>query len=192
MHPMERSFRQAMLDLITSAIDLENEHHLKAIETLMDNSEQSLDSLVLSRNDSLDAYFENLRDMEDTARPRPQKMLEEISGLVGVQLRLNNEQLRMMGEDPEQVKEDIQNLIAGNLTALYASRVISAVQNRFGETIGERFEISNWDDATDKILGAAEDALDNRRERLVGENGQIARDIDALMPHALNDTAKLN
>jgi preprotein translocase subunit SecA len=187
----ESSFRQAMVDLITRAIDLENEHHLKAIETLIESTEQGLDSQIVSRSDSLDAYFEGLRDMEDTARPRPQKMLEEIGGLVGVQLKLNNEQMRTMGEDPEEVKEDIQNLITANLTALYASRVISAVQNRFGEPIGERFEISNWADAADKIMDAAEAALDNRRDRLVGENGQIARDIDALIPRELTDTAKL-
>jgi preprotein translocase subunit SecA len=189
--PEGSDFHQAMLDLITRAIDLENEHHLKAIETLIENTEQGLNSQIESRNDSLDAYFEGLRDMEDTARPRPQKMLEEISGLVGVQLRLNNEQLRKMAEDPEEVKADIQNLITANLTALYASRVISAVQNRFGEPIGERLEISSWEDAADKIMDAAEEALDNRRERLVGENGQIARDIDALMPREPTDTAKL-
>ncbi len=63
------SFRQAMLDLITRAIDLENEHHLKAIETLIDNTEQSLDTQISSRNDSLDAYFESLRDMEDDSTP---------------------------------------------------------------------------------------------------------------------------
>jgi preprotein translocase subunit SecA len=185
------TFRQAMLDLVTRAINLENEHHLKAIETLIDNTEQSLEAQIESRKDSLDAYFDGLRDMEDAVRPRPQKMVEEISSLVGVQLRLNNEQLRTMGEDPAQVKEDIQNLISSNLTAMYASRVISAVQNRFGEPIGERFEISNWDDAADKIMDAAEDALDNRRDRLVGENGQIPRDIEALMPNELTDTAKL-
>jgi preprotein translocase subunit SecA len=185
------SFRQAMLELITSAIDLENEHNLKAIETLIENTEESLESQIESRDDSLDAYFEGLRDMEETALPRPQKMLEEIGNLVGVQLKLNNEQMRAMGEDPEQVKEEIQNIISANLTAMYASRVISAVQNRFGESIGERFEIDNWDDAADKIMDAAEDALDIRRERLVGENGQIPRDIDALIPRQLTDTAKL-
>ncbi len=105
------SFRQTMVDLITRAIDLENEHHLKAIETLIDNTEQSLETQIASRNDSLDAYLESVGDMEDTERPRPQKMLEELSGLVGVQLKLNNEQLRTMGEDPEEVKEDIQNFI---------------------------------------------------------------------------------
>jgi preprotein translocase subunit SecA len=57
--------------------------------------------------------------------------------------------------------------------------------------LGEKFEISSWDDAADKIMEAAEEALKRRHERLVGENGQIARDIDNLLPRELNDTNKL-
>jgi preprotein translocase subunit SecA len=184
-------FRQGALDLIARAIDLENEHHLKAIEGLIETTEQGLEAQISSRNDTLDAYFESLHDMDDTERPRPQKMLEEINALVGLQLKLTNEQLRSLGEDPDDVKETIRDLLVGNLTAIYALRVISAVQNRFGEAIGDKFEVSNWDDAADKIMEAAENALDNRRERLVGENGQIARDLDALMPRELNDTNRL-
>ena len=68
-------------------------------------------------------------------------MLEEMNNLLGMQLRLNNEQLRTLGEDPEDVKEDIQNCFRRKLTLVYASRVIAAVQNRFGEPLGEKFEL---------------------------------------------------
>jgi preprotein translocase subunit SecA len=183
--------RQAVLDLIARAIELENEHHLRAIRALIETTQQNLEAQIDSRNDALDAYFEGLRDMDDAERPRPQKILEEINALVGLPLKLNNEQMRRLSDDPEDAKETIRNLVAGNLTAIYASRVISAVQNRFGEPIGERFEVSNWDDAADKILDAAENALGNRQERLVGENGQIARDIENLMPREVTDTSKL-
>jgi preprotein translocase subunit SecA len=108
-----------------------------------------------------------------------------------MQLLLNSEQLRRLGEDPTEVKDDIRNLIVANLTVIYASRVISAVQNRFGEAIGEKFEISNWEDATEKIMEAAGNALKRRRERLVGENGQIKNDIHNLMPREVNDTTRL-
>ncbi len=185
-----QAFRQATLKLVTRAIDLENEHHLHAIEGLIDSTETALQAQIEARQDSVDAYFDGLRDMEDAERPRPQKVLEEINGLVGLQLKLNNDQLRALGEDPENIKEDIRNLISANLTGVYASRVIAAVQNRFGETIGEKFEVSGWDDAADRILEAAEKALNLRRERLVGANGQISRDIDNLMPRELNDSTK--
>jgi len=183
--------RQSALDLIGRAIEAENAHHLRAIENLVDSTEQGLQSQISSREDSLDAYFEGLRDLEDAERPRPQKMLEEINSLLGMQLRLNNEQLRTFGEDPADAKEDIRNLLSANLTATYASRVILAAQNRLGESIGDKFEIANWDDAADKILEAAQNALEHRRARLTGENGQIARDIDNLMPREVNDMAKL-
>ena len=183
--------RQATLDLIARAIDAENSHHLRAIENLIDTTEENFEAQLSSRGDTLDAYFEGLRDIEDAERPRLQKMLEEISGLTGMQLRLNGDQLRRLGEDPEEMKEDIRNLVAANLTVLYASRVISAVQNRFGEALGDKFEISNWDDAADKITEAAEQALKRRRDRLVGENGQIRNDIHNLMPREVNDTTKL-
>jgi len=177
--------------LITQAIDAENAHHFRAVENLIETTEQNFEVQLSSRQDSLDAYFESLRDMDDTERPRPQKMLEEINSLTGMQLRLNGDQLRRLGEDPEELKDDIRNLVSANLTVVYASRVISAVQNRFGEALAEKFEISNWDDAAEKITGAAESALKRRRERFVGENGQIRNDIQNLLPREVNDTTKL-
>ena len=184
-------FRQAALDIISRAIDTENAHHLSAIDSLIDTTEQSLEAQISAREDTLDAYFDGLRDMDDAELPRPQKILEEINNLLGMQIRLNNEQMRMLGEDPQDLKEDIRNLLSANLTAVYASRVVAAVQNRFGEPLSEKFEVSSWDEAADKILEAAQNALTRRRERLVGGNGQIARDIHNLMPSELNDTTKL-
>jgi preprotein translocase subunit SecA len=181
--------RRSTLDLISRAIEAENAHHLRAIESLIEKTEEGLEAQIAAREDTLDAYFDSLHDMEEI--PRSQKILEEISNLLGMQLRLNNEQLRVLGEDPADAKEDIRNLLTAQLTVVYASRVISAVQNRFGEPLGEKFEISNWDDAADKIQEAAQNALKRRHERLVGENGQVAHDIDNLMPREVNDTTKL-
>lgn len=190
----EQALRRSMLDLITRAIETENAHHLRAIESLIEKTEEGLNAQIEAREDAIDAYFDGLRDMEDTERPRPQKMVEEINNLLGMQLRLGGEQLRTLGEDPEDAKETIRNLLAAQLTLIYASRVISAVQNRIGEALGEKFEISNWEDAGDKITEAAQKALDRRRERLVGDadrSGQIAQDITNLMPREVNDTTKL-
>ena len=192
--------QRSTMDLISRALQEENVHHLRAIENLIDKTEEGLEAQISGRVDTVDTFFDGLRDMEET--PRPQKVLEEINNLVGMQLRLNNEQLRALDEDPTDIREDIRSLVSANLTALYASRVIAAIQYRIGESLGEKFEFSSWDDAADKILEAAQKALESRRERLVGENGQIARDIAGLMPRdpstlptvagqGLNDTTKL-
>jgi len=139
--------------------------------------------------DSLDAFFDGLRDREDS--PRPQKILEEINALTGMQIRLNGEQLRMLEEDQHQAKEIIGNYIKGQLTGIYASRLIASVANRVGESLGEKFEVKSWDDAADMIEELAEKALEHRREYLVGENGQVKRDIQNLMPSELTETTQL-
>ncbi len=181
-----QALRSSTLDLIARAIEAENAHHLRAIEATIDRNEESLQSQIASREDSVDAFFEGLRDREDS--PRPQKIVEELNSLIGMQLRLNSEQLRALGEDPEDVKDDVKEMSRAQLTGSYATRIIGAAANRIGEPLGEKFQISNWDDAADQILEAAQSALERRRERLTG---QIARDINSLMPAEINETTKL-
>ena len=185
--PNERA--AAIHDLIARAVELENAHHMRAIEDLIDRTEEALQYQIDSRIDTLDAFFDGMRDLEET--PRPQKMLEEINALMGLQIRLNGEQLRMFDENPEEAKELVRNFVNGQLTGLYASRLIASVANRVGESLGDKFDVKDWDDAADTILEAAGEALENRREQLVGEKGQIANDIHNLMPAEWNDTSKL-
>ena len=183
------NFSEAVLKLITNAVEIENTHHLHAIENLIDRTEEGFEAQSESRLDGLDTYFDGLRDREDN--PRPQKMLEEINLLVGMQIRLNGEQLRLFEEDLRAAKDLIANHIKAQLTGLYASRLIAAVANRVGDSLGDKLEVKDWDDAADSILELAGNVLERRREFLVGENGQIKRDIQNLMPSELNDTTKL-
>jgi preprotein translocase subunit SecA len=183
-------FKQSALTIITRAIEAENAHHLNAIEQMIDRTEEAFEAQVASRMDSVDTYFDGLRDMEDSEWPRPQKMLEEVNALTGVPVRLTNEQLRTFGEDDVESKELVKNLITGQLTGLYASRLIQSIQNRIGEALGDKFEVKSWDDAADQIQDVAHKAMERRRERLIGENGQVANDINSLMPSELNDTTK--
>ena len=178
--------KTSILPLISRAIEAENAHHLRAIEHIIDNAEQSLQTQLASREDSLDAYFEGLRDREDS--PRPQKIVEEINSLIGMQLRLNNEQMRALGENPMDVKDNIRNMMEAQLIANTVARVVGTAAKRTGESLGERFEVSNWDDTADELIDAAQSALERRRERL---NSQIARDINTLMPSDINETTTL-
>ena len=180
--------KPTILSLISRAIETENAHQQRAIEHLIDNAEQSLQSQLASREDTLDAYFEGLRDREDAERLRPQKILEEINSLIGMQLRLNSEQMRALGEDPAGAKDVIRKMTEGQLIANTVARVVNAAAKRTGESLGERFEVANWDDTAEELIDAAQNALERRRDRL---NSQIARDINILMPSDINETTTL-
>jgi preprotein translocase subunit SecA len=181
-------FKHNTLDLITRAVDAENKHHLKAIQAMMDRAEEAYKSQAEARTDLVDTYFDGLRDMDEL--PRPQKMLEEVNALTGIQVKLPNEHLRTFGEDLRKDKEIVKKFISVQAMGNAAARLIASIQNRVGEVIGDKFEIRNWDDAMEAIEKSALKALERRRENLVGANSQIAADLDRLMPTTINDTTK--
>ncbi|MDP1714641.1 MAG: hypothetical protein Q8L41_07820 [Anaerolineales bacterium] len=181
--------KRATLDIISRAIQAEGEHNLRAIESLIEKTREAFEAQTSERDDTLDAYFEGLRDLEET--PRPQKIVEEITGLVHLPLKLNNEMMRALGDDPESVKEDIQEMVAGQLTMLNATRLIGAIQNRVGEQLPWPNPLpADWDDLTDVILHTAREGFTRKGERL---NVQIERDMDILLQResAESDAGKL-
>jgi preprotein translocase subunit SecA len=181
--------RAALTQLVADALDAEHAHALRAIESLIDKTEENFEVQLSERQDTLDAWFENLRNLEE--QPRPQKMVEELSGLARVQLKLSNEQMRTLGESPEDLRGELRDMLSAQLTALYAARLVTAIENRLGEPLGEKVQIAGWDETADRLVELSRDSLADKRERLVGENSQIGRDIDALMPREVNDTTKL-
>ena len=185
-----QALKRGLLDLVTRALEAESAHHLNAISIMVERAEEAFESQISARMDGVDAYFDGLRDMDDEERPRPQKLLDELNALTGVPVRLSNEQLRNFGEDDREAKELIKKFVTLQITGNYAARLAAAVQNRIGEPLGEKFEIKDWNEAADRIEEAAQQALERRQARLVGENGQIAGDIDGLMPSTINDTTR--
>jgi preprotein translocase subunit SecA len=181
--------RPSTLDLISRAIQAEGEHNLRAIESLVQKTREGFEAQTSERDDALDAFFEGLRDREDA--PRPQKVIEEINSLVHFPLKLNNEMMRALGDDPDSVKEDIQGMVAEQLTMLNATRLVGAIQNRVGEQLPWPSPLpSDWDELADVIMQTAREGLAHKRERL---NTQIERDLETFLQHETveNDGAKL-
>ncbi|MCC7119458.1 MAG: hypothetical protein IT310_13115 [Anaerolineales bacterium] len=169
--------RASTLDLIAKSIESEHAHALQSIETLIEKTETTLEEQIAEREDAIDAYFQGLDDLEE--KPRLQKMLEEINGLARMQLRYPNELQKSLTNDPESAKEGVQDLVGAQVTMLSAMRVMSAIQNRLGEQIQWPSPLpTEWDDLSEVLLNAAQDAFNKKRERL---NAQIAREIDPLM-----------
>ncbi len=169
--------RSSTLDLISKSIESENVHALRSIESMILRTAESLDQQIADREDALDTYFQAMRDLEET--PRPQKILEEVNALVHLPMRFPNEIQKKLADDPEDAKEDIQNLVSNQLTVLNATRVIGAIQNRVGEQIQWQNPLpSDWDELADILLQTTRDTLEKKRERL---DNQIARDLDLLL-----------
>src|SRR5258706_2530206 len=58
--------RTSILDLISKTIEAEEAHHLHAIESLINTTEETLEAQIAEREDSIHAYFEGMHDIEET------------------------------------------------------------------------------------------------------------------------------
>jgi preprotein translocase subunit SecA len=173
----DADIRPSTLDLVAKSIEAEYVHALRAIETLIEKTGETLETQISDREDTLDAFFQGLRDREDA--PKPQKLMEEINGLMRLALRPGNDLLKKLADDPEDAKDDIQEMVASQLTIISATRVIGAIQNRLGEQVQWQNPLpSDWDELADILLFTTRDAFEKKRERL---NAQIARDVDVLL-----------
>lgn len=182
------NLKTSIVKLIERAIDAEQAHTLRAVESLVERSEANLDMQIDERSDAVDAFFEGLRDSEETVRP--QNVAEDLSSLIHMPLRLKGEQARQLTEDPEGFKEWLLDYLQTQLISLNAGRVVGAVEYRLGESLGIKIGTSDWDEAAEQILGATRGLMERQRERL---STQIGRDIETALQRESgeDDSSKL-
>ncbi|NOY99068.1 MAG: hypothetical protein GXP40_07685 [Chloroflexi bacterium] len=187
--------REAMLDLIRRSIVTGQEHLMRAIESVVYRTGDSLEMQIEERFDLLDTFIEAQSDLEEPRRP--QEMLDELTSLIRLPLRLSNDQLRTFAEDPYELEDELREIIQTQLTKLNATRLIGAIEHRLGESLElDRNELAQmeWDALEQAVLDAAGSVLERQLERLVGEKGQIVRDLDNALQRepvqAWSDTEK--
>jgi preprotein translocase subunit SecA len=174
--------RASMLDVVSRSMEIEQSHTLRAIEALIEHTEETLDTHLAERVDALDAYFQTLRD---SAEPiRPQKVAEELSDLIHFQLRLNGEQSRLLTDDTDEFKKWLEDTVEANLISVNASRVIGAIERRLNEPLGLKVNTSSWDEAAEQIVNAGRDLMKRQLEQL---NAQVQRDLETILQRESGD-----
>ncbi|RJP51529.1 MAG: hypothetical protein C4583_08450 [Anaerolineaceae bacterium] len=123
-------------------------------------------------------------------------MLEELQSIVRLPIKLDNNQLRGLVNEPESIQEEIRELVASQLTDLAVTRLVGAVENRLGESLGfSKDDLAEmaWEDITAEVTARAESTLARQRERFAGTSGILARDADFLLQreNLADDSSKL-
>ena len=180
--------KTAAVKLIESAMQVEQTHTVRAVEALIDRTEEGLEAHIAERTDALDAYFDGLRDSEEPARP--QKTAEELAALIRLPLRLTGEQSRQLADDPDEFKKWLEDYLESQLVALNVSRVVGAIEHRLGEPMGGKIAAENWNEAAAKISSQSRELMERQRERLTS---QVERDLEVLLQRESgeDDSSKL-
>jgi preprotein translocase subunit SecA len=188
--------RASLLELAEEALDAEKAHMLNNARNLIEKSRDNLDTQLDERFDALDTFIDAQRDREEEEQaPRPQELMEEVTGLVRVPIKLSSEQMRQLVEDPAEVNEAIREQVSNVLASLTLTRLVGAFERRLEESIGLRLQDimgQDWDAITQSLLTAVENVFERRRERYFGAQGQIIRDLDNALARLKADTVTEN
>jgi preprotein translocase subunit SecA len=185
------ALREELIGLARRALEADRDHILNSLRRMLDNGEEALESQRLERLESLDAFFETLDERQEEGPLRPQEIMEELSGLVRLpQFRLTGEQSRMLNDDPEELREQLSVQIEENLRVQIAKRIVGAMERRLGDSLNinlGQVQGMEWTDLGNMFFHEAESLLERQYDRLLGDDGQITRDLDSQLDRLKNE-----
>ena len=176
--------RDVLLAQIRNAVETEQAHFQSNLENQIETAGLALENQLQERFDTLDTFLEGLSDNEENSTRRSQELQEELQSVIRLPVRLSADQLRDLRDDPRELDEPVKAQIETVLTNLAVVRLVGGIELRLGEPLDankDQLLREEWKLASEHILEATTRGLEKRYTRLVGENGQIVRDLDALL-----------
>jgi preprotein translocase subunit SecA len=180
--------RDALLGLASEALKAEEEHLLRTIDELLETSRERLDSQSKEKLDALDTFYQGLSlgEAEETGPRSPRELLDELIGLVHVNIRLTNEEQKLLRDDPDALRKTIRTQIENAVAAQSVMRLVGAIERRVEDNVGvdaSQLDSSDWESMADQVYKATQQVLSRRRERLLGNgagpaSGQLSSDLD--------------
>ena len=191
-----QSLETALGDLASRALQADHDHFLGTVLDLIDRSGVSLKEQIDDRTDSLDTALDGLAEGIENETRRPSVVLEEFSGLVRVPFRLDSTQLTQLIDDPKDLAGDLRSQVETYVTSTTIIRLANTIEFRLGESLGLNpadLQELDWNDVAIQIEEHVRQALAAREEKLLGEEGQITRDLESALQHLTerDDQAKL-
>ena len=169
------------MDIAERAIKSEEHHLLATVNTLLNTTQDRLEAQLGERLELLDTFFDGISMADETDTRRPADLANELSSLIHLPLRLSNEQQRALREDPDEIYDELQEIVEDFLSNQAVTRLIGSIERRLEESLEiDTNELAgeDWDKIADTILNAIEVIYARRIERYLGDQGLISRDID--------------
>jgi len=190
LNAASHNLSEALLDLAARALDAENAHLHQGIQTLLDRAGEDLESQREERLETLQNFLDSLAENAAQETRRPSAILEELNQLLRLPLRLSPDQLRLLLDDPPALQETLAAQTETLLTTLIAGRLLATLELRLGESLGLNagdLPALTWEELRATLEERCAQVLAARRERLLGAEGQIRRDLAAALERLEED-----
>jgi preprotein translocase subunit SecA len=181
--PSAEELKASLIGLAGRALEAEREHMLNSARSLLERTEEAIEQQRLDRVDMLDTFLEGMGDFDEEEQPqalRPQETLQQLTELVRVPFKLNTDQLRRLQTGDDEVTAVLHQQVEDYLISVNITRLIGAVERRLEESLNlkpTQLQGQDWVEVAGQVLDAVAHVYDSRIERLTGNEGQIARDL---------------
>ncbi|MCX8063266.1 MAG: hypothetical protein N3D16_11855, partial [Anaerolineales bacterium] len=188
------SLKPALLAVARAALDAEDEHIHRVIGEILEQTRQRYESQLEERFEAVETFLSGREENadEEEVQLSSRELVEELNSVARFPIKLSNEQLRLLREDPLELEDTIKSQIHEALWNQTVIRVSGAIARRLQDESALKSVLSStqaWDELEEKLFDFIDQALANRRQLWIGkeENGSqgaIARDIDAFLGKA--------
>ncbi len=183
-----------LVEIARRSLDTEEQHVLHATTILADLTRDRMESQLIERLETIETYFEGFSMDDELEERNPRQVQDELSSLTHLPIRLTQSELSALYDDPDQALDSVVAQVEQSMYQQATTRLIGAVERRLEEPLGlDKDELAGmeWNTITDQVLDAIQDLFSQRRQRLIGENGegQISKDLNASLPKS---SGKLN
>ena len=187
LESMDReSARQALISLADESLKAEEEHIMLSVSNLLELTRQRFEDQLEDYLETVDTFLEGLELEDETDDRSPSQIVDELSSLINLPIKLSSSEQRALKEDPEQVADTLHAQVTSSLIDQSVTRLIGAVERRLEEDLEvnkSQLVTDDWDMLTDLVLDTIADGFEKRQIRLIGENGsgQIPKDLEKLL-----------
>ncbi|MGB3703170.1 MAG: hypothetical protein WA997_18060 [Anaerolineales bacterium] len=174
--------QRALIELAAESLQAEEEHVLRSVSNIMENSHQKFEDQLDERLETVDTFLDGLENADETDTRSPSEITEELTSLVQVPLKLSSAEQRTLKEEPDELADTIHDQVNTALLDQSVTRLIGAVERRLEEDLEvnkSQLAAEDWDTLTDQILDRIQTGYERRQQRLIGGNG------DGLIPTEL-------
>ncbi|MBN2501219.1 MAG: hypothetical protein JXB38_10605 [Anaerolineales bacterium] len=171
-----------LVDMAEHSLLGEQEHFLRAVNAILDNTEFALDGRITDKYDTLDTFFQGLYLEEDYQNRAPRDVANQLAETLGLPLNLSNNQQRLLLDDEDEARAIVGEQLEDYLTKQAMIRLIGSIERRMGISLDltpTELADKEWENMATMVLKAIEDIYTRRQERLVGEqrDGMIATEV---------------
>lgn len=181
--------RAFLLKIAEESLNAEITHAIASSQKFLNRVEEAIETQKQERLEAFDSFLDGLEDSQALEPKKPQQINQELSNTVHTPIQISPKQIQELIVGSREVEAEIRGQIEHFLLNINIARILGTFIVRFNnlDVKPGDFQGKDWDEVVDLLLDSVDDAFAKQKSTLLGEQGQLAIDIDSWLKQIERD-----